>query len=233
MAPLEDGELMLRYARGDLRAFAELYARHRGPLYRYLARQTRDREVASDLFQEVWSRVIARREQYEPRAPFRTFLFRIAHNCFIDHQRRRAVRAVPAAATPLEFEGESPAERVPAPASETPDMRAQESEFMRRYHAALMQLPAEQRDVFLLCQQSELTLEEVATITGVGVETAKSRLRYALSKLRSALGADAPPAAGGARRSQRASPAPAPARADPSAAAVPPLLPQVLAAEPD
>ena len=186
MSSLEDGELMLRYARGDLRAFSELYARHRGPLYRYLARQTRDREAASDLFQEVWSRVIAHRAQYEPRAPFRTFLFRIAHNCFIDHQRRSAVRREPIAAHSSELE-ESPAERVPAPACETPHLRAEESEFLARYRAALEELPAEQRDVFLLCQQSGLTLEEVATITGVGVETAKSRLRYALAKLRRAL----------------------------------------------
>src|SRR5688572_33082370 len=84
----DDAELMQRYAGGDLRAFEQLYRRHRSALYNYLNRHTRDREAASDLFQEVWARVIASRARYEPRAKFRTFLFHIAHNCFIDYCRR-------------------------------------------------------------------------------------------------------------------------------------------------
>ena len=186
MAADEDGELMLRYARGDLRAFTLLYARHRNALYRYLARFTRDREAASDLFQEVWSRVIAHRAQYEPRAKFRTFLFRIAHNCCIDFQRRQAARpqhrGVEAASGEDDWEGV-----LPAPEGDSPDARAEHSELLDRYRTALATLPAEQRDVFLLYEQSGLSLEEVAAITGVGPETAKSRLRYALSKLRQAL----------------------------------------------
>src|ERR1700731_1643837 len=88
----DDGELMLRYARGDMRAFETLYRRHRSALYRYLARHTRNAETANDLFQEVWSKVIVSRERYEPRAQFRTFLYRIAHNCFVDYCRRASVR---------------------------------------------------------------------------------------------------------------------------------------------
>ncbi len=84
----DDAQLMLAYARGEMRAFETLYARHRGALYRYLVRQARDTETANDLFQEVWSRVIVNRSRYEPRAKFRTFLFTLAHNCFIDHCRR-------------------------------------------------------------------------------------------------------------------------------------------------
>ena len=88
MADVDDGELMVRYAGGDMQAFETLYRRHRSALYRYLARHTRDPEVANDLFQEVWSKVIASRARYEPRAKFSTFLYRVAHNCFIDHYRR-------------------------------------------------------------------------------------------------------------------------------------------------
>ncbi|HTV51563.1 MAG TPA: RNA polymerase sigma factor [Steroidobacteraceae bacterium] len=181
----DDGELMLRYAAGDMRAFALLYARHRGPLYRYLARQTRDAETASDLFQEVWSRVIAHRAHYQPRAPFRTFLFRIAHNCFIDHRRRAAQRL--RAPEPLGPDGESAQDLLPAPAADAPDARVEENELQRRYRAALASLPGAQRDAFLLYEESGLSLAEVAAITGVGVETAKSRVRYALGKLRVAL----------------------------------------------
>jgi RNA polymerase sigma-70 factor (ECF subfamily) len=162
MVAEDDGELMLRYARGDLRAFETLYQRHRGGLYRYLARHTRNPESANDLFQEVWSKVIASRERYEARAKFQTFLYRIAHNCFIDYCRRATVRA---------------------------DTRAEQAQTIARYKAALGELPAEQRDVFLLYEESGLTLEEIATITAVGAETAKSRLRYAVMKLRHAMSA--------------------------------------------
>ena len=88
----DDGALMLRYGDGDLRAFEILYERHRGPLYRYLLRQSRDHETAADLFQDVWGRVISNRERYEVRARFTTYLFHIAHNCCIDHFRRQSAR---------------------------------------------------------------------------------------------------------------------------------------------
>ena len=178
-----DGELMLRYARGDLRAFETLYQRHRGGLYRYLARHTRNPESANDLFQEVWSKVIASRERYEPRAKFQTFLYRIAHNCFVDYCRRSTVRAEISA----DFEGDGQVS-LPAPEDDRPDTLAEHAQFVARYKAALAALPAEQRDVFLLYEESGLSLEEIATITAVGPETAKSRLRYAVSKLRHALG---------------------------------------------
>src|SRR6185295_3466731 len=90
----EDAQLMLAYARGEMRAFETLYSRHRAALYRYLVRQSRDTEIANDLFQEVWSRVIVNRGRYEARAKFRTFLFTLAHNCFIDHCRRMKSRPV-------------------------------------------------------------------------------------------------------------------------------------------
>ena len=88
----EDAQLMLAYARGEMRAFEKLYSRHRAALYRYLVRQAHDGEVANDLFQEVWSRVVLNRGRYEARAKFRTFLFTLAHNCFIDHCRRMRAR---------------------------------------------------------------------------------------------------------------------------------------------
>jgi len=84
----DDATLMLRYRKGDVRAFEMLYERHKGALYRYLNRLCRSPEVANDLFQEVWSKVIASRERYEARAKFTTFLFHIAHNCAIDYFRR-------------------------------------------------------------------------------------------------------------------------------------------------
>jgi RNA polymerase sigma-70 factor, ECF subfamily len=179
----DDGKLMLRYARGDLRAFEALYQRHRSGLYRYLSRHTRNPESANDLFQEVWSKVIASRERYEPRAKFQTFLYRIAHNCFIDYCRRTTVRAEVSADGADDWESS-----LPAPDRDRPDARAEQAQVVARYKTALAELPAEQRDVFLLYEESGLSLEEIAVITAVGPETAKSRLRYAVSKLRHALG---------------------------------------------
>src|SRR5262245_3246061 len=186
MADVDDGELMLRYASGDLRAFEALYRRHPSPLYRYLARHTRDPEVANDIFQEVWSRVISSRSRYEPRAKFSTFLYRIAHNCFIDHCRRSSARHDRANVSNEELEIEKV---LPAPTADLPDARAEHSQTLTRYKSALASLPREQRDTFLLYEESGLTLEEIGSITGVSMETAKSRLRYALNKLRAAMGA--------------------------------------------
>ncbi len=177
----EDGELMVRYARGEVRAFEQLYAKHRGPLYRYLMRHLHHAETANDLFQEVWSKVIASRERYEPRAKFTTFLYHIAHNCCIDHYRRARNRLE---RPPLDEDWQMAAA---APARERPDAKVEREEVAARYQVALKALPPEQRDVFLLYEESGLSLEEIGHITGVGMETAKSRLRYAVAKLRGAL----------------------------------------------
>ena len=180
----EDAQLMLAYANGEMRAFETLYSRHRAALYRYLVRQARDGEIANDLFQEVWSRVIANRARYEPRAKFRTFLFTLAYNCFIDHCRRVKARPVG-----LGIEDADAADLLPADEDGRPEAVLQRDECSQRYRAALAKLPPEQRDVYLLHEESELSLEEIARVTGVGAETAKSRLRYAVGKLKAALAA--------------------------------------------
>lgn len=181
-----DGEtdevLMLAYASGDIRAFETLYARHRQPLFRYLMRHTRQRELAHDLFQEVWGKLVDSRARYEPRARFQTFLYTIAHHCFIDHCRRSAVRPTSSStqADGAEMEWSGPDE-------ERPDHRAHQHELRVRLRAALDELPADQRDAFLLHEEAGLSLEEIADVTGVGRETVKSRLRYAVAKLRAAM----------------------------------------------
>lgn len=184
MSDDDDAQLMLAYARGELRAFETLYSRHRAALYRYLLRQARDPEVTNDLFQEVWSRVIVNRARYEPRAKFRTFLFTLAHNCFIDHCRRSKAR--PGGSS---IDDADAADLLPADDNVRPDAKLERAEAAARYRAALAALPPEQRDVYLLHEESDLSLDEIARVTGVGAETAKSRLRYAVGKLKAALAA--------------------------------------------
>jgi RNA polymerase sigma-70 factor (ECF subfamily) len=182
LAARTDERLVSIAKEGDERAFEILYERHKGPLYRYLQRMCGRREVADDLFQEVWSKVIASRSRYEVRAQFNTFLFRIAHNCAVDHFRRSG-RPHENAAQDID----DLAEQVGAAEHERPDAALSEEQVRSDFRRALAELPAEQRDVFVLYEESGLTLEEIGRITGVAMETAKSRLRYAVGKLRTAL----------------------------------------------
>jgi RNA polymerase sigma-70 factor, ECF subfamily len=175
----QDARLMLRYRDGDADAFAALYARHKGPLYRYLLRQVRNAGAAADLFQEVWSRLIATRGRYEARAKFATYLFRIAHNCTMDFFRRD-LRLRPDDTDPQSPEPE-------APEHQRPDAIAEFVEQQSALLAAVSALPQEQREAFLLHEETGLTIEEIARVTNVGLETAKSRLRYAIGKLKKSL----------------------------------------------
>ncbi len=173
----EDSALMLRYRDGDVDAFEVLYRRHNDALYRYLLRLSRHPATAEDVFQEVWSKIIKSRSRYRPTAKFATFLYRVAHNCFIDHVRRNRRHGNTADVDPDSQQGD-----VEGPEAETERELAR-----RRLLAALAELPDEQRDAFLLREEGGLTLEEIAHVTGANRETAKSRLRYAASKLKSAM----------------------------------------------
>lgn len=174
-----DEELMLGYADGDVAAFQQLYSRHRGPLFRHMARRLRDTSLAEELFQDVWQRVIAARQRWRPDAKFATWLYQVAHNRIADHWRAKSHRPdAPDDADEL-------AARVPDP--ETPERTLSAFEERRRLQLALEELPDEQREVVLLRLEQELSLEEIGEITGVGRETVKSRLRYAMDKLRARL----------------------------------------------
>ncbi len=170
---------MLAWAGGDLAAFQSLYERHRRRLQGFLLRQLRDASLAEDLFQDIWQRVIAARTRWEPEATFTTWLFRIAHNRLNDHWR--SARHRPAA--PVDAE-----ERVLAVTDgHSPESQLSRREQARQVQQAMDSLPDDQREVLHLRLEQELSLEDIARITGVGRETVKSRLRYAMDKLRAGL----------------------------------------------
>jgi RNA polymerase sigma factor (sigma-70 family) len=176
-----DEELMLGYGGGDAGAFEALYRRHRGPLYRFLLRQVSDAATAEELFQDVWMRVIDSRGRYQARAKFTSWVYAIAHNRLMDFYRasgRAKFLAQEEAADALD---NLPADDIPADAL-IDGKRAAE-----RLLAALSELPEAQREAFLLQQEGDLSVEEIGAATGVSRETAKSRLRYALAKLRASL----------------------------------------------
>ena len=174
-----DESLMLAYAAGDVPAFEQLYARHRGRLYRFLLRQLRDGALADELFQDTWQRVISARAGWTPEAPFGTWLYRIAHNRLKDHWRALQYRP------PAPIDSDERTARIPD--HDTPERTLSEFEQRRQLQLALDELPEEQREVLLLRLEQDLTLEEIGAITGVGRETVKSRLRYAMDKLRARL----------------------------------------------
>jgi RNA polymerase sigma-70 factor (ECF subfamily) len=178
----DDARLMLRYGAGDATAFEELYSRHRAPLWRFVLRNLHDEAATADVFQDIWTRVIAHRERYTATAKFTTWLYRIAHNCCVDHWRRSgraARREHPAGDDVLVSMADHDAP--------TPDEDAQSDERAAMLLAALRVLPEEQRTAFLMYVEGGLALPEIAAATGVGVETAKSRLRYAVARLRGAV----------------------------------------------
>jgi RNA polymerase sigma-70 factor (ECF subfamily) len=184
----EDEALMLRYRAGDAQAFEMLYARHRTGLFRFLRRQCASAAVAEELYQEAWMRAIDARHRYEPRARFTTWLFTIAHNLLTDHYRRIGRRPVEA---PLDGEDGDLPDSLDDPAAQPPAM-FDRKRIAARLIEAIEALPDAQREAFLLQQEAGLSVPEIAAATGVGFETAKSRLRYALTRLREALADLAP-----------------------------------------
>jgi RNA polymerase sigma-70 factor (ECF subfamily) len=175
-----DEELMLRYRDGDAGAFDALYARHKGGLYRYLLRQCRNAAAAEELFQDVWMNLIRARAGYAVQAKFTTYLYHLAHNRLIDHYRRNSRVAMESFVDgDCEAIAELPDERE-RPQEETLDAKRQAGRLME----LIAGLPEAQREAFLLQQEGGMSVEEIAQATGVTRETAKSRLRYAMVKLR-------------------------------------------------
>ena len=178
-----DEELMLAYRGGGAAAFEELYRRHKGPLYRFVLRSVRERSLAEELFQEIWMRVIEARERYEPQAKFTTWLYTIAHNRLVDHWRKKGLKSVS-----LDDE-EGASEPAAAPGFE-PEKILEAKQGLARFARALEALPPAQREAFLLHEEASMGVAEIARATGANEEAAKSRLRYALSKLKQAISDD-------------------------------------------
>ncbi len=176
---------MERYRDGDAGAFDVLYQRHRTKLYRFLLHQTGNAASAEEIYQDVWMSVIRTRERYRVTARFSTFLLTIAHHRVSDFFRDRVARLSVASQddqVPHDQQVDGP---------QDPADVAQSTQEIMRIDEALLQLSAEQREIFLLRQESDASLEELAEMTGVNRETAKSRLRYAVAHLKRILGGSA------------------------------------------
>lgn len=183
---MPDEDLMQAYARGDIAAFDTLYARHEGALYRFVRRilGASLAAQADEVFQDAWVRIVAARASFSPQgAAWRTWAFTIAHNLAVDRLRTAGREVVP---EPVD-DGGDPLEWIAA----SLDMSHPSSEDEAFWRAAgrqllhcLDELPQAQRAAFLLHHEDGASVEDLAQRLGLPFETAKSRLRYALQKLR-------------------------------------------------
>ena len=174
---LSDEQLMLNYRDGNTSAFDQLYARHKAALYRYVLRHSNNQaDVANELYQEIWLKLIKSREHYRHTAKFTTYLYRIAHNHVIDYWRSRKNKFAELSDHLTDCDEHN-----------LPENALSRQQLAEQIKQQITALPQEQRDALLLKEEAALSLEQIAEVTGVNRETVKSRLRYAVSKLKQSL----------------------------------------------
>ena len=178
----EDADLLRAHGAGDPHAFARLYDRYDEASFQFVRRLLggAHADAAEDVHQETWMAVSKNAAAFDPdKASFAAWLFTIARHKTWDHFRRQKVAVLGSAQ-------DDAAMMVPDP-GQTPLQQVQSRELAQEIVNAVEGLPLEQRGAFLMFVQGGLSLEEIAQATGVAVETAKSRLRYARAKLRQSL----------------------------------------------
>lgn len=185
-----DEALMLRYQQGDRAAFALLVRRHQAALFNFALRQVRIPQVAEDVVQESFVRVVQNAADFKHEARFTTWIYTITRNLCIDHLRKRALRKHPSLDESRGEEGDGPTlgEQTADPRASV-EREATGMELKERILRAVDTLPDEQREVFLMREIANLPFKEIAEITSVPENTVKSRMRYALEHLRTALAA--------------------------------------------
>jgi RNA polymerase sigma-70 factor, ECF subfamily len=180
-----DEALMVLYQQGDVRAFELLLTRHRKPIFNFILRFVGSRELAEDLLQETFLRVIRGAESYKRQAKFTTWLYTIARNLCVDQSRRAKHRKAQSLDAPMSQSGESGTLLDVVPGGDMPsDRQTLSKEIHDKLHQALGDLSEEQREVFLMREFLDMPFKEIASVVGVPENTVKSRMRYALEKLR-------------------------------------------------
>lgn len=185
-----DEALMARYQKGDVRAFEALLTRHRRPVFNFILRFVREPAVAEDLLQEVFLRVIKGVDAYEKQAKFTTWLYTIARNLCVDQSRRaKHRRAYSLDATMSASEGKDGATLLDVVADGKPatDRQVIGNELHGRLYEAINTLSEEQREVFLMREFLDMPFKDIADVVGCPENTVKSRMRYALEKLKNEL----------------------------------------------
>ncbi len=186
---LEDAALMQRYAEGDERAFALLFDRHKRPIYNFILRSCGRRDIADELLQDVFLRVIRSASSYKPSAKFTTWVYTIARNTCIDAARKRSRADIYSLQNHVGDDegGETHQYRLVDDGARSGEVDVDRQAFLDRLQQALEKLPEDQREVFVLREISGLKFREVSDVVGAPVPTVKSRMRYAIKTLRGEL----------------------------------------------
>ncbi len=184
---LSDEQLMERFAKGDPACIEELLRRHRGPLYGYLLRTLGRPDLAEDAFQEVFLKIIKGAKRYKAKAKFKQWMYTIARNHCIDLSRRQKHRNTESLDRPAyDNQGESKLDQV-ASENPGPENGVLEKEKGQMLEQAIAGLEPDQKEVFLMREKLEMPFQEIADMVGIPINTAKSRMRYALTNLRKSL----------------------------------------------
>lgn len=189
LSPEQDSDvlLMLRFQDGDEGAFGQLISRHSTGLINYFYRQGVDREIAEDFCHEVFIKLYEYKKKYTPTAKFTTFLYRMAHNHFIDYCRSRRNRPNLYSMESMSEENDMGLKEELAGKGQTPVDYLMQGELKGLLEDALNTLPLEQREVFVLSEIHGMKYQEISEILDIPVGTVKSRMFNGLQKLRSVL----------------------------------------------
>src|SRR3972149_1791555 len=186
-----DEGLMLRYQKGEVRAFEVLLSRHRKPVFNFILRYVGDRTHAEDLLQEVFLRIIKGADAYQRQAKFTTWLYTIARNLCVDAARRGKHRRAYSLDAPMSaHEGKDGATLLDVtsdPQQAGVDRQVIGNELHGKLYSAIGKLSDEQREVFLMREFLDMPFKDIADVVGCPENTVKSRMRYALEKLREEL----------------------------------------------
>lgn len=175
----DDSQLIRDYINGDFAAFESLYARHKGGSFRFILRQVKDVSSAEDLMQELWCKVVSNIRQFKLEARFTTWLYQMARNLLVDRFRHLAVVS--------EVIVNNSEHQEVSDVGDASQELQQTRQKMALQHCMKL-LPKAQLESFLLKEEANLTQADVAQVTGVSLEAAKSRLRAAYRGLRHCLG---------------------------------------------
>lgn len=174
-----DEQLMLDYQAGDMNAFETLYRKHKGPLYRYFVRQLHQQQLAEDLYQDTWGKVITAAAQYQVTAKFTTWLYKIAHNLLIDH-----VRAVKPLDKVAPLGEDETMDSLEADSQASPESQLQQQQQVDMMKQCIAKLPPVQKEAFLLNIEMGMTAAAISDIANVTLEATKSRIRYAYQSIK-------------------------------------------------
>ena len=180
LAQVQDQELVRNYINGHEESLSELVTRHQKKVFTYIRMLVKDSELAEDLFQDVFVKVIhtLKSGNYNEEGKFLPWVMRIAHNISIDHFRK--AKRIPVVQTKDDFD----IFRTLRIDDDNVEEKLIQEQILQDVKKLIVELPAEQQEVLILRHYADMSFQEIAAFTNVSINTALGRMRYALINLR-------------------------------------------------